>query len=231
MTIIPKFISDINTNPKVSKTIDYLILHCTTGPVEKVIQTFKDTKNEKTCHYIIDEDGTVYQLLKVSKEEVQIGWHSGRSLLKKADGKIISEFNRFSVGIELINKNGNLYSYSNQLYESLIDLVQHLIKLFPNLSNPNQILGHEHISGFRGKVDPGHMFDWNRLFKGCYHSIDFPIRKPQMPNDFKNLLFDIQHLANKNKISQDKTDDLIRRLMNYYHFSYIDKVTPYLNKS
>jgi len=214
--------------PKISK-VDYIILHATNGPLNKVINIFKENTGRLSCHYIIDENGEVYQLLKVSKEETQMGWHAGRSLLKLPDDKIISEFNNFSIGIELINRNGNLYPYSNKLYESLVKLVQHLIQLFPNLKDPNRILGHEHISGFRGKVDPGHMFDWNLFYKKCYGTIDFPIRKPQMPLQFKELLSDIQSMSDEHGTEQAKTNTLIKRLMSYYIVNQEDKISSKLN--
>lgn len=206
----------------------YLVLHSTSGPIKRILDTFGNQANKKSCHYIIDEDGEIYQLLKVSKGDTQMGWHAGRSMLKLPDGKIFSEFNKCSVGIELINKNGNVYPYTGKLYQSLIELVQHLIKMFPILKDPSRILGHEHISGFRGKVDPGHMFDWERFYKECYGSVAIPIRKPQMSLEFKNLLIDIQRIADQQGIGQENTDKLMKRLMRYYHEKQEDIISPLL---
>ncbi len=212
---------------KISK-IDYVVLHATNGPLNRILNILENNINQVSCHYVIDENGGIYQLLKVSTDETQMGWHSGRSLLKLPDGKIKSEFNNFSIGIELINKNGNLYPYTEKVYESLIDLVKHLMALFPILKDPNRILGHEHISGFRGKVDPGHMFDWDRLFKSCYGSVAIPERHPQMRLEFKNLLTDIQGIADQQGIEQEKTDEIMKRLMGYYHEKQEDTISSQL---
>ena len=211
------------------ENIDYLILHSTSGPINRVLNTLSNKSDNKSCHYVIDENGEIHQLLKVSKEETQMGWHAGRSLLKLPDGKIKSEFNNFSIGIELINKNGNLYPYTDKVYEALIDLVKHLITLFPALQDSNRILGHEHISGFRGKVDPGHQFDWERFFKGCYGPVPLPERKPQMPMQFKNLLTDIQGIADQQGIEQEKTDEFIKRLMQFHLEEQKDSISPLLD--
>ena len=74
-------------------------------------------------------------------------------------------FNDFSIGIELVNYNGNVFPYTDQQYEALAQVILHLKSKYSSLKQAKRIVGHEHISGFRGKADHGHLFDWKRFLR------------------------------------------------------------------
>ena len=94
-------------------------------------------------------------------------------------------FNNFSLGIELVNYNGNFYPYTKEQYEALQALLKELKTHYPALKDPNRVLGHEHIASHRGKVDPGHGFDWPLFFKMNYLGAKAPVRKPLLPRKLK----------------------------------------------
>ncbi|MBE8162715.1 MAG: N-acetylmuramoyl-L-alanine amidase [Bdellovibrionaceae bacterium] len=142
----------------------FIILHYTACSLKEALNIFLDPKAKVSAHFIIDTDGTIYNCVPVNK----IAWHSGKSRFCDHKGKKWESFNDFSIGIELVNFNGNLLPYSKLQYQSLFMLVKHLQKKHPLLNDPDHILGHEHIAGFRGKADPGYLFDWKQLFSTCY---------------------------------------------------------------
>ncbi len=95
----------------------------------------------------------------------------------------IRGFNGFSIGIELVNRNGNLFPYTKAQYRSLALICKRLQRYYKALCNPERVLGHEHIAGYRGKVDPGHCFDWSLFFKMSYGSSDILNREPILSSE------------------------------------------------
>ena len=171
--MMPSFIEPIKTfsSPHFSPSsisVEFLIIHYTAQSLQGSLNIFL-SKNEKvSCHLLIDEKGEIYELVKCWKQPCQRAFHAGKSLWKDSSGNTWENFNLFSIGIELVNFNGNLFSYTEKQYEALFKVVEHLKTLYPNLKKPYRILGHEHIAGFRGKSDPGFFFDWKRLYKVVY---------------------------------------------------------------
>ena len=92
-------------------------------------------------------------------------------------------FNGFSIGIELVNRNGNLFPYTKAQYRSLALICKRLQRYYKALCNPERVLGHEHIAGYRGKVDPGHCFDWSLFFKMSYGSSGILNREPILSSE------------------------------------------------
>jgi N-acetyl-anhydromuramyl-L-alanine amidase AmpD len=90
----------------------------------------------------------------------------------------VEAFNDRSIGIELVNENGNLFPYSEAQYASLFGLIERLKGVYPTLAHPEAVVGHEQIAGFRGKSDPGLCFEWDRLFAVCYPNQGAPRRQP-----------------------------------------------------
>ncbi len=121
-----------------------------------------------SCHLLIDEQGKLYELVDCWRGACQKAFHAGSSFLLDSQGKKWIGFNSFSLGIELVNWNGNIFNFTASQYKSLFKALFHLKSLYPSLSSPERIVGHEHIAGFRGKKDPGYFFDWLRLFQNVY---------------------------------------------------------------
>lgn len=110
-------------------------------------------ESQVSSHYVIYEDGAVYQLVADNKR----AWHAGQS--QWGD---LENFNNFSIGIELVNP-GHDHGYTpfpNDQIDALVQLMKDLYKRHP--IDPSLVLGHSDIAPDR-KQDPGHLFPWDRL--------------------------------------------------------------------
>ena len=184
--------------------VEFLILHYTAQSLQGSLNIFCGEK-AVSCHLLIDEDGKIFELVKSWRGECHRAFHAGKS--RRADpenpSKIWKSFNRFSIGIELVNWNGNFFPYTEAQYQSLFQAVRHLKTLYSKLRNPHRILGHEHISGRRGKCDPGRLFDWPRLFKEVYGDTPPPFRYPRISErHFKHLAPLIRKIPLKDEPAQ-----------------------------
>src|SRR5579872_6767499 len=87
---------------------DLIVLHCTEGSTAmSAIWTFEGSKapHRVSAHFVIDRDGTVYQLLDLS----ETGWHA-------------SQVNERSIGIEHAAIAGKLLATEEQ-YQASAELV------------------------------------------------------------------------------------------------------------
>ena len=152
MKLIHKFKS-LNYDKRKNKQISFLILHYTALPtVEDSIKYLCDKKNKVSCHYLISQKGTIYNLVN----EKYRAWHAGQSawLLER-------DLNSASIGIEMdYSSSNNNNEYSKLLIESLICLLKYLKKKYK--IDKKNILGHSDIAPYR-KKDPGHEFPWKKL--------------------------------------------------------------------
>lgn len=183
---IKKDIQSPNFNP-VSIPVEFLVLHYTAGNLERALKILTDPERGVSSHFVIARDGEIFELVKCRQGTAFRAHHAGVS--RWSDGTTEwDSFNDFSVGIELVNPNGNVLPYTNEQYSALQNLVEHLKEDFPALKDPNRVLGHEHIAAWRGKVDPGALFDWDRFFNSCYSEYDSPHRPALCPEDLKTAL-------------------------------------------
>ena len=140
-----------------------------------------DRATEVSAHIVIDRDGAVYEVVDCLNGAAKRAWHAGKSRYEVSRGSErvhIEGFNDRSIGIELVNLNGNIFPYTEAQYSSLFALLEVLKGLYPNLSSPDAIVGHEQIAGFRGKCDPGRLFEWERLYSVCFPHLGLPERRP-----------------------------------------------------
>ena len=136
--------------------VKFVIFHYT-GMQSKIesIKRLKDKSAKVSCHYLIDRRGTVTQMVK----EDFIAWHAGKSKWKN-----FKDLNKFSIGIELVNKGHNFgyENFPNKQIQSLIKLCKALKRKY-KINNRN-FLGHSDIAPLR-KMDPGEKFPWKKLSK------------------------------------------------------------------
>ena len=159
--------------------VEFLILHYTAQSLRETLKIFSAESAPLSCHLIIDRDGRVFELVSCWNGVCHRAFHAGKSRLSgklSPSRKTLRSFNNFSLGIELVNLNGNFYPYTEAQYQSLFQVTCHLKKIYPKLNDPRRILGHEHIAGFRGKADPGARFHWRRFFKEVYQTDSPPAR-------------------------------------------------------
>ena len=82
-------------------------------------------------------------------------WHAGFSAWKYD-----TNLNSSSIGIEIVNLDGNRYPYPEKQIEAVIFLMKKLLKEYE--VSPANIVGHSDIAPTR-KIDPGALFPWERL--------------------------------------------------------------------
>jgi len=133
-----------------TEAIDTLVLHYTELDLEASLRILR--YGEVSVHYVLAEDGTVYRLL----QEDEIGYHAGLSMWRGQP-----YVNGRSIGIEIVNLNGNKYPYPPQQIQALIELCRHILAANPGIIAGN-IVGHSDIAPKR-KIDPGRKFPWQTL--------------------------------------------------------------------
>lgn len=156
-------------------SVDFLVVHYTACSLEKTLEIFTDRAKKVCAHFVINTDGALYDLGRFWNGPIRRGAHAGVSRYEM-DGKIYEKFNEFSIGVELVNFNGNYLDFPKAQYVTLSKLIRHMSDRFVLLNDPNRIVGHEHIAGFRGKIDPGLRFDWKQLYSLAYPGEKAPER-------------------------------------------------------
>ena len=147
------------------KLIKFLVIHYTGMQSEREsIKRLCNPKSKVSSHYLISQNGKVYQLVMDNR----IAWHAGKSCWGK-----YKNLNKNSIGIEMVNK-GHKFGYTNfkkKQLSNLIKICQNLIKKY-KIKKQN-IVGHSDIAPLR-KLDPGEKFPWKKLGKnkiGIWHSL------------------------------------------------------------
>jgi N-acetylmuramoyl-L-alanine amidase len=133
---------------------DILVLHYTgmqTG--EAALAHLCDPDAKVSAHYLVEEDGRVFQLVP----EERRAWHAGRGVWQGED-----DVNAASIGIEIVNP-GHEFGY-RAFPDAQIAAV---IALTGDIRNrwtipDNRIIAHSDLAPDR-KADPGELFPWKRL--------------------------------------------------------------------
>jgi len=150
--------------------IDYKNPH----DVEAVRQIFIDY--DVSCHYMIDRDGTIYELVP----DDRVAYHAGKGEIPK-EPQYTDRLNHYSIGIELlaIGAKEEMASmidaetydkiseehigYTDEQYEALDALIDVLVARHPTLEKTrDHIIGHDEYAPER-KTDPGSLFDWGKI--------------------------------------------------------------------
>ena len=101
-----------------SKDIKLIVIHYT-GMQSRIasIKRLKNIRSKVSCHYLLDRKG---QTLKMVNEN-KVAWHAGKSKWKK-----FTNLNKYSIGIELVNKGHNFgyEKFTNLQIKRLKDLVK-----------------------------------------------------------------------------------------------------------
>lgn len=161
--------------------VRFLVIHYSATSLDGLLKIFFDEQAKVSAHFAISTQGEIIELVPCLNGEAHRAWHAGHSRWQHE--REWNNFNDFSIGIELINFNGNIFPYTWKQTVALKELILHLQEKFPALKDPRRILGHEHIAGFRGKVDPGICFDWADIFHSCYADHNKPALQPALPAD------------------------------------------------
>jgi len=134
--------------------VDILILHYTgTQIAQAAIDRLRDPAALASCHYVVDEDGSVLRMVP----EERRAWHTGISYWRGHTG-----LNDRSVGIEVVNP-GHEWGYHDfpvlQL-AAVCDLCLSVLSRHPIPAR--NIVGHSDVTPDRAQ-DPGEKFEWQAL--------------------------------------------------------------------
>lgn len=142
---------DLRFNP-----IDTIIIHYTDMLTAKeALDRLRDPEAIVSAHYLIAENGDIYQLVSDDKR----ARHAGISHWQGVDS-----LNNTSIGIELANP-GHTNGYTPFPKEQMRSLVE-LCHLLMKKHKISYVLGHSDVAPTR-KMDPGELFDWQFLaFEG-----------------------------------------------------------------
>ena len=131
-----------------------IIVHYTGMPTAQgALDRLCDPDAQVSAHYLIEKDGTLWQLV----DEEKRAWHAGVSYW---EGQ--RDINSLSIGIELEN-GGHEIGYEpfpDAQVQALMDLCRD-IQARHDIA-PDNVIGHEHIAPDR-KMDPGPTFPWQVL--------------------------------------------------------------------
>jgi len=153
MNAAPRWLASTNHDER-EAPIDMLILHYTgMTTAAAALDRLCDPDARVSAHYVIEEEGTVWQLV----EEERRAWHAGVSRWRGAP-----LVNGRSIGIELVNP-GHEFGYrpfpAAQI-DALIALCHGI--LARHAIPPRHVLGHADVAPAR-KEDPGELFPWQSL--------------------------------------------------------------------
>jgi len=159
--------------------VSLLILHYTgmeTGAL--ALERMRDEKSKVSAHYMVEEDGRIFQLVDESKR----AWHAGVS---EWQGE--TNINSNSIGIEIVNGghdhpkvDGSLPDFPDVQINAVIALSKGIMERHGKLT----LLGHSDIAPAR-KIDPGENFPWEGLAAA---GIGY---WPDVQTDDRRILFEV----------------------------------------
>lgn len=165
--------------------IDAIIIHYTDMlSAEAALAWLINPKSNVSAHYLIDEEGTIYQMVPEEKR----AWHAGKSVWQ---GR--SNVNDYSIGIELANP-GHSHGYRPFPEAQINALITLCLDIKKRWNIPtNRILGHSDIAPER-KQDPGHLFPWEKLALEGLGMWPVEVHTPLNPEDW-TLNTGLSHLG------------------------------------
>lgn len=134
--------------------VDLLLLHYTGMKSGKEsLDRLCDPAAQVSAHYMIEEDGRIFQLVAEEKR----AWHAGRSFWAGE-----SDINSRSIGIEIVNP-GHEFGYRAfppEQIEAVIALSKQILQRWA--IRAARVLAHSDVAPLR-KEDPGELFPWRQL--------------------------------------------------------------------
>ena len=145
-----------NFDSRGNQPIDMLVMHYTDmDSTEEAIARLVDPESKVSAHYVVSEQGEIFQLVN----ETERAWHAGESHWRGS-----AAINARSIGIEVANRgHSNDYpDFPDVQMDAVIALSKDILARYA--IPERNVVGHSDIAFLR-KVDPGEKFDWRRLAK------------------------------------------------------------------
>lgn len=153
--VVDEIISSPNVNQRRNALRpEILVLHYTGLPTfARSIEVLRDPRCEVSCHYVVDIDGRVVQMVA---EEMR-AWHAGVSFWRGE-----RDINSQSIGIEIQNfgPESDCPDFPDDQMKAVERLAADIIAR--NAIPARNVVAHSDIAPGR-KIDPGERFDWRRL--------------------------------------------------------------------
>ena len=137
--------------------VDTLVLHYTGLPtLEDALAHLTGPQGEVSCHYVVDVDGRVLQLVPESLR----AWHAGVSAWAGE-----TDINSCSIGVEIVNcgHDAGYPDFPEMQIAATIALCRDIVER--HRLRPDRVLGHSDVAPQR-KRDPGEKFPWQALALG-----------------------------------------------------------------
>ncbi len=133
--------------------VQALILHHTGGNLAGSYDVLQGRKSSHRVgiHYLVTDENPPRIIAMVP--ETKVAYHAGKSGWRQFDG-----LNQPSIGIEIINLDGNIHRYPAAQQELVAKLCADILRRHPSIK-PTEVLAHSDIAIGR-KIDPGLLFPW-----------------------------------------------------------------------
>jgi len=167
--------------------INCLVLHYTDmETAAAAINHLKNPEAKVSAHYVVDEDGSIIQMV----DEQYRAWHAGKSSWR---GK--EKLNDFSIGIEIVNP-GHRCGYRPFPEVQMRRLAELSAAIIKRHEIPaRNVVAHSDIAPER-KKDPGELFDWQFLAEngvGLWHQVKYHWERLLLkPGDFGGEVWKMQ---------------------------------------
>lgn len=143
---------------------DMLLLHYTgMASCERAIDWLSRPDSRVSCHYVIDVDGRITQMVAESER----AWHAGLSIWAGE-----CDINSRSIGVEIHNPghDGGYPDFPERQMQAVIALGLDVVRR--RRIRPERVLAHSDVAPLR-KNDPGERFDWACLARaGLGHWVE-----------------------------------------------------------
>jgi N-acetylmuramoyl-L-alanine amidase len=149
---------------KAGQKIDTLILHYTgMSDAAKACDWLCNEESEVSCHYLVDEQGGIVQMV----DEAARAWHAGVSSWHGEE-----DMNSASIGIEIQNP-GHFVGYPDFPQVQMLTVIALCKDIITRHGIASQrVLAHSDVAPGR-KIDPGEKFDWRMLHQhGVGHWVE-----------------------------------------------------------
>lgn len=139
------------TEKAIPRLISLIVLHATaTDSWQSPLAWLTNKNSGVSAHFLISKEGQLYQLVDIAN----VAWHAGESSWNG-----VKMVNKFSVGIELVNKDDGVDPYPFPQLETCADVCVDICKKYSLCTT--DVVGHADIAPGR-KPDPVG-FVWNKF--------------------------------------------------------------------
>jgi N-acetyl-anhydromuramyl-L-alanine amidase AmpD len=129
--------------------VELVIVHVTQGSYDSAVRVFKNPDHQAATHYIVDQDGSVTQMIR----ELDVAYHAGNR-----------DYNERSVGIEHVGFVDRPQDFTDAMYTASARLTARICERYGIPVDRSHVIGHHEVPG-ADHTDPGPHWDWDRYMK------------------------------------------------------------------